>query len=110
MTIVPHAAIRAKERYGLDLSLDDVRALAKRCLGGEGLTERQVDGSQRHTLVVDDRVLWVIYWPPGGNRHHLGEIATVIPAGSAARKQCCRDFNHKFRRLNGFSKRQRRHH
>lgn len=105
---LPHAAVRAKERYGLDLSIDDIRALATRCLRGEGLFKTDPDGGQHHTLILNDRVLWAVYRPPGNGRHPLGEVVTVLPAQNAANKCLRFASTQKFRRLNGFVKKHRR--
>lgn len=77
-----HAAQRASERYGIELSDRDLNGLAARCLAGEGLFRQKADGSRFHTLVFGDRVLWIVYMPPGhANNTALpgGTIVTIVP-------------------------------
>jgi hypothetical protein len=74
-----HAQERAYERYGLVLSLNDLRDIARRCMEDEGIQETQDDGIQRHVLIVGDRVLWVIYKPPNDCTHRYGHIVTITP-------------------------------
>lgn len=105
----PHAAKRALERYGVELSLADVQALARRCLKGEGFLEEHPDGAQRHTLVHDGRVLWVVYRPPGEGRPKDGLVITVTPPDLGSTMRTARhNTHHKLRRL-GKSRRQRKH-
>jgi len=100
---IPHAALRARERYGIELTLADLQAMSLRCLKGEGLLKRDPDGASHHTLIVGERVLWVVYRPPGPGRHENGEIATVMP-NSVGQKHAERGAQHRFRRLHGYSK------
>lgn len=84
---LPHACLRAKERYGLDLSIADLRVIARRCRAGEGRTESNQDGTQFHLIVWGERVLWIVYRPPGrGVTLADGVVLTVMPphVGSVA--------------------------
>jgi len=77
---LPHACVRAKERYGLDLSIDDLNTIARRCRAGEGRTESNQDGTQFHLIVWSERVLWVVYRPPGPAVDLAdGVVLTVMP-------------------------------
>ena len=105
---IPHAAQRARERYGIVLSLTDLQDMSRRCLKGEGLLRRDDDGASHHTLIVGERVLWVVYRPPGPGRHEHGEIATVMPS-SVGHKFARSGSRERFKRLNGFAKKPRGH-
>lgn len=74
---LPHCAVRAQERYGITLDSADVRALARRCHQGEGLMETKPDGSAYHTLVVGERVLWLVY--RRDSRRPYGTVVTIMP-------------------------------
>lgn len=97
-----HAADRAKERYGIDLSWPEVLDLSSRCAAGEGLMETKKDGTQCHAVIVGDRVLWLIYQPPNA-QYGNGKIITIMPP-NVGEARARRDRRHKFRRLNGFAK------
>lgn len=103
--VIPHAIQRAKERYGIDLSVDDLTGLSARCQAGEGRTGGTEDGAQFHVLILRDRVLWLVYRRPVPP-HKFGSVVTVMPAsvGAAMTKRGARE---KFRRLNGYAKRGR---
>lgn len=73
---VPHCAIRAKERYGIDLTWDDVRELTKRCRKGEGHTGTTRDGKQFHMIIFGARVLHVVYKP---EKSDDGIVLTIMP-------------------------------
>jgi hypothetical protein len=82
---VLHCMVRAKERYGIDLSFSDVDRLARRCLKGEGHTGGKPDGTQFHILIEQERVLWIVYRPPAhGGRTSNGKIITVMPSSVGA--------------------------
>jgi len=82
---VLHCVVRAKERYGIDLSIADVVRLSKRCLKGEGHTGGKPDGTHFHVLIEQERVLWIVYRPPAnGSRHPHGTIITVMPSSVGA--------------------------
>lgn len=93
---VAHAAQRAKERYGIDLSRADLLAIAKRCKAGEGYTDHKEDGSHFHVIVFGERVLWVTYRRPSPFEPD-GIVVTIMPPekGSAT---SFRDFQHIKRR------------
>ena len=94
----PHAIVRAKERYGIDLSMADLRQLERRCAKGEGYCGGNQDGTSYHSLVLFDRVLWCVY--------RETRIITIMPptVGAAAGLEQDRQ---KFRRLHGFARRRR---
>lgn len=75
---LPHACLRAKERYGIDLNWSDLRAIARRCKAGEGRTGTQPDGRQYHMILWGDRILQVVYLP---KRSLLsdGIVLTIMP-------------------------------
>ena len=75
---VAHAMQRAKERYGIDLSWQDLHAIAKRCKGGEGYTHSKPDGSHFHVIVFGERVLWVVYKRPSPLDPD-GIVKTIMP-------------------------------
>jgi hypothetical protein len=99
-----HAAVRAKERYGVDLALDDVKELARRCSTGEGYVADERHGTKRHALVVGSRIVWVIYRP---DVHRDGIIVTVLPPESVSGTMF-QNASHRIKRLNGFIKKSRR--
>lgn len=101
-----HAAQRAKERYGIDLTLEEVRDIARRCQKGEG-RERTVHGGQHHSIVHGDRVLHVVWRPPDGTRHEFGEVVTILPV-AAANAKVVFDGVHRIRRKRGFFPKRRR--
>ncbi|WP_428668097.1 hypothetical protein [Reyranella sp.] len=104
---VPHCAVRAKERYGLDLTWDDVNAIANRCADGEGRTGGKPDGTQFHMIIFADHVLWVVYKPGTVARNRRGMVVTIMPPTVAlsAVKNGCR---HKARRTGDYELRRRR--
>lgn len=80
----PHAISRARERYGIELTVQDLNDLAKRCLAGEGLLETVRRGIRYHALIWGERVLWLVYElpPPDrvqGDSPRWGTIITVMP-------------------------------
>lgn len=96
-----HASDRAAERYGIELSDRDMNAIANRCLAGEGLLKKKQDGSQFHTIIFRDRVLHLVYQPPGpGNRsaHPCGAVVTIVPKEVVA-SYTYHDRRHILRRL-----------
>ena len=99
---LPHAMIRAQERYGIELSWPEFEDISQRCLKGEGCTERLPDGKSRHMIIFGERVLWVVFH--AGSREGRGAIVTIMPPEMGA-KQSVRDSRQKFRRLHGFVKR-----
>jgi len=88
-----HAATRLRERYGIAATWPDIRRLTHRCAHGEGLVEVQGDGSQLHAIVIDDRVVWLIFQPV------TEEIVTALPPRpEAAGNGAMRDFEFMIRR------------
>lgn len=75
---VAHAMQRAKERYGIDLSWADLKAIGMRCKAGEGFTDRKPDGSHFHTIILGERVLWVVYRRPSALEPD-GVVVTIMP-------------------------------
>lgn len=103
---IPHCAIRAKERYGIDLTWDDIEAISKRCLAGEGRIGGNPDGAQFHLIVFGERVLWTIWRPPAITNTKIGVIVTIMPpeVATAAVK---RDYKHQARRKGDYERRKR---
>ena len=103
--IPTHAAIRAKERYGLDLSFADIRELSHRCAKGEGHTETQRDGRQYHSVIFGEHLLWLVYLPEGPRcTREDGVILTIMPHADAARARGKRDWFQMRRRKGQWSK------
>lgn len=99
--IATHAADRARERYGIDLTFDQVLELARRCKRGEGLLETQPSGIRRHALVFGDRVLWAVYAPPTEAKPDGVVITITPPASGAVDRSSANSVRHKLRRING---------
>jgi hypothetical protein len=107
MNDVPHCALRARQRYGIELSLADVGALARRCRGGEGRMETQPDGVSFHGLIHGERMLWVVYRSPAaGSPHRDGTVITIMPPGVGA-SRAHRDHAHMQRRKGRYERRRR---
>ena len=92
-----HAMERARERYGIELTFNDILQMSRRCAKGEGRTETTESGTTHHTLIVGDRVLWVIYKHAALVGNADGRILTVLPAGAAIGR-AIRDVQHMNRR------------
>lgn len=103
---VPHCAIRAKERYGIDLSWEDVEAISRRCLAGEGRIGGNPDGAQFHMIIFGDRVLWVVYRPPALTNSKFGVVVTIMPP-KVAETAVKRDRRHQARRTGDYERRKR---
>ena len=103
---LPHCAVRAKERYGIDLSWADVHELRRRCQAGEGFTGDKQDGTRFHTIVFAGAVLWVVYKPPGLSRHECGTVVTIMPP-TVATSVAQRDRRHMQRRTGRYERRRR---
>lgn len=93
---VAHCAMRALEHYGIVLNWDDLDALAKRCMGGEGLSETCHGDRSYHTLILGPRVLWVVYHRPSGE-FPVGFILTVMPPDVAGARTA-RDYRSMLKR------------
>lgn len=87
---------RAKERYGIDLSWADLKAIGKRCKAGEGYTDSKPDGSHYHVIILGDRVLWVVYRRPSPFDPD-GIVVTIMPPEIGG-KLVARDSKHIKRR------------
>ena len=81
-----HAAERARERYGIELTFQDVLDFAKRCKRGEGYLMTERNGAQRHTLIHCERVLWVVWMPPTPLKPY-GVVVTITPPNHSATKR-----------------------
>lgn len=70
-----HVTRRAKERYGLDLSINDVNAMAGRIRAGRSVLLRKCDGhsGSRHLVEHGATVLIAIF------SHEHNRIVTVLP-------------------------------
>jgi hypothetical protein len=107
MSGLPHCALRARQRYGIALSLADVVDLARRCRAGEGRMETKPDGISFHGLIVGERLLWIVYRSPAaGSRHEHGSVITIMPP-DVGRYRAHRDYDH-MRRRKGERGRRRR--
>lgn len=80
---VAHAVQRAKERYGIELSWTDLDAIVQRCKAGEGFCDSRADGSHFHTIIFQERVLWVVYRRPSPMSPD-GVVVTIMPPEKAA--------------------------
>jgi hypothetical protein len=104
---LPHCAVRARQRYGIALSLQDVRKLARRCRSGEGRTETKPDGVSYHGLIHTERLLWIVYRSPAaGSPHRHGTVITIMPPGVGAYR-AHRDHAHMQRRKGCYDRRRR---
>ena len=104
---LPHCAVRARQRYGIELSLLDVRELAKRCRDGEGRMETKPDGVSFHGLIHAERMLWLVYRSPAAGSTHLhGTVITIMPPGVGAYR-AHRDHAHMQRRKGEYERRRR---
>lgn len=91
---IPHATIRALERYGLKLTHGDLDNLAMECAKGYGRLRFLPKGRERHLVACHGKGVVVIYAPPGvhdpthdhpkPNPH--GTIITVLPPEAATNK------------------------
>jgi len=75
----PHALDRLKERYGLDLTLAELRAVEQRIILGEGMIMRRGAGDNTNVIAIDIGahvvlVVWAIT---------QRMIVTVVPATNA---------------------------
>jgi len=86
MSGVPHAIIRAKERYNIDLKPKQLNKLAQRCQRGEGRMATFENGVSQHALIVGVQVLWVIYAPYRGWGPRWGTIVSVLPPAAGDRQ------------------------
>lgn len=102
----PHCAIRARERYGIDLTGDDVISISRRCLAGEGRIGGNPDGARFHLIVFAERVLWVVYRPPSPDSAE-GAVVTIMPP-EIANVAVARDNEHRRRRTGDWRRYQRR--
>lgn len=67
----PHAITRARERYGLELTIDDLNRIAADIAAGKTMKlGSQPDGSMRHAVLCGDRALIVV------SKH---VVLTVLP-------------------------------
>lgn len=85
---IPHAIVRARQRYGLKLSTDDLRVIALQCAEGSCRLAYLPNGRERHLVEVHGRALVVVYRPHLGvsslNTPHqgAGSIITILPRES----------------------------
>lgn len=93
---VAHAAIRAKERYGILLDWHDLHDFAARCNKGEGLMETKQNGTRHHTLIFNELVLWMVWHFPTPMRPD-GLVMTIMPASIGATRSY-RDYDHMLHR------------
>lgn len=56
---IPHAALRAKERYGIELTNDDLREMSKVCQGNTWQRDYKKDlGFGKHHIHVEYKGIW----------------------------------------------------
>lgn len=79
----PHCIQRARERYGINLSWQDLLQIQARCEAGEGRTGKKQDGTHFHMIPFENQVLWVVYKPAHVSRHGVGTVATIMPSNVA---------------------------
>lgn len=66
--MTPHASDRAKERYGLSLTVLDLRRIGKRIAGKNGmLMGKQNDGTEDWIIRIGKQLTRLIYDPRTGN-------------------------------------------
>ncbi len=96
----PHCIVRARERYGLDISVDELKGLTLRCFKGEGY-QPHVKGkycARGHFLVYGSKVLECLWRPPSGDHNVHGVIVTIVPQATFHRWRGKEDFNQMMRR------------
>jgi hypothetical protein len=79
----PHCITRARERYGIDLSWQDLRQIEARCDKGEGRTAKKPDGTHFHLITFANQVLWIVFEPASVSRHGVGRVVTIMPPNVA---------------------------
>lgn len=98
----PHALDRAKERYGIDLTIADLKEMTSRCRAGEGIQKNVAglrQGARAHMLCLANMVIDCVWRPPNGDHNVDGFIVTILPAGTLARQTTYVDTGHAIRRL-----------
>lgn len=81
-----HAITRARERYGIELSKQDILVIGRRCGAGEGRQHLGASGNGEtyHSIVWGDRVLWVVFRSKAaGARYDKGVVVSIVPARTA---------------------------
>lgn len=91
-----HAITRARERYGIELTPRDILEMCERCRKSEGYQEERSDGKTLHSLIHNDRILWVVYRP--SKPPSPGTIVTILPP-SEAHNKAARDAGQMRRRM-----------
>lgn len=92
---VPHCIVRAKERYGLDITIEELKALTRRCHDGEGHQKNAAVRTGRgHTILYNNRVLDCVWLPPRGDHNIYGTIVTIYPPGTLAKQVTFNDVRH----------------
>lgn len=78
---IPHAILRARERYGLNLSLTDLWNISEQCKLGYGRMKIHPGGAEKHVVFIHGMELLVVWWPPTYGAHPKpdGVVATVLP-------------------------------
>jgi hypothetical protein len=79
----PHCITRARERYGIELSWQDLRQIEARCEAREGLTAKKPDGTRFHCITFDKHVLWVVFEPAAVSWRGVGRVVTIMPPNVA---------------------------
>lgn len=86
---VPHAIERALQRYGLKLTVADLRLIAFKCFDGYGRLKYMPNDTEKHLISYMGKNLVVIYKPHFGTTNLAspfqspGTILTILPPGSA---------------------------
>jgi hypothetical protein len=79
----PHCIQRARERYGINLSWQDLRQIEARCEAREGLTAKKPDGTRFHCITWGNQVLWIVFEPASVSRWGVGRVVTIMPPNVA---------------------------
>lgn len=84
----PHCLDRARERYGIELTIAELKELTRRCRQGEGVQKNaphMKTGARAHMICFADKVVDCVWRPPNGDHNVDGFIVTILPAGTIAR-------------------------
>lgn len=71
----PHAIARARERYGIELTISDLRQIVAKIRTGLSVVTRRRECSEVHLVLHDGTALLVVYRPADRC------IATILPPG-----------------------------
>ena len=78
----PHAITRARERLGMEWTIDDLAAIGAAIVSGKSiLAKARPGGYEQHVLTYANYQIAVVWHPK------RRKIVTIFPAGSAAAKE-----------------------